>query len=146
MPYTSSGSKNLPCTTLFSELCSLRCWMKDQSRRSWRRPNTCEHWTTFRYRSQDLTTGGGEPYATSTAVLPPHKLDMELRTLSLTTADSREFSSKRISGKIPGTSNLASWYFSAINDLWEICTIYKSKKSLASQQHRNKRESISHPF
>lgn len=38
----------------------------------------------------------------------PHKLDIELRTLSLTTADSREFSSKRISGKIPGTSNLAA--------------------------------------
>lgn len=69
-----------------------------------------------------------------------HKLDMELRTLSLTTADSREFSSKRISGKIPGTSNLAAWYFSAINDLWEICTIYKSKKSLASQQITQKQE------
>lgn len=69
-----------------------------------------------------------------------HKLDMELRTLSLTTADSREFSSKRISGKIPGNSNLAAWCFSAINDLWEICTIYKSKKSLASQQITQKQE------
>lgn len=69
-----------------------------------------------------------------------HKLDMELWTLSLTTADAKEFSSKRTSGKIPGTSNLAAWYFSAINDLWEICTIYKSKKSLASQQITQKQE------